>query len=77
MQILHSKRLGTSRLLFVSFLALAPSVGSAQIFEIIDALGDEAGNPLDAPRSIAVDAFRNVYVPGLGIGTSQWQRSRS
>ncbi len=50
--------------LSLAFAVLVPSIGAAQITEIIDATGDGAGNPLDAPAGVAVDGSGNVYVTG-------------
>ena len=41
-----------------------PSTASAQITQIIDSMGDGAGNTLDGPTGIAVDGSGNVYVAG-------------
>lgn len=45
-------------------LGTGQAVGQSVITEIIDAPGDGAANVLDGPIGIAVDAARNVYVPG-------------
>ena len=49
-------------------LAVLPVNVMAQgnIIEIIDASGDGAGNPFEAPRRIRVDGTGNVYVAGSG-----------
>ncbi len=46
--------------------ALGPGKATAQfiVTEIIDATGEGAGNELDHPNGIAVDAAGNVYVSG-------------
>jgi hypothetical protein len=51
-------------LLPAALLWLAPAASAFHITQIIDASGDGAGNPLDAPFGIAVDLSGNVYVSG-------------
>ncbi len=51
-------------ILAVSALASGPAAAQT-ITEIIDATGDGAGNVLNGPRLIAVDAAGNAYVTGF------------
>ena len=59
-----AKLLGISGLSLAFAVFLVPSIGTAQITEIIDFAGDGAGNTLDKPRAIALDGSANVYVAG-------------
>lgn len=47
-------------------LGIAAAAGSAQVVQVIDAAGDGAGNPLDAPLGIAIDGSGTLYVTGRG-----------
>jgi hypothetical protein len=44
--------------------SIAPSLGHAQITQIIDSTGDGGGNTLAGPFGIAVDASGNAFVGG-------------
>jgi len=61
-------RAAIPRLLGTSLVLCALSTGSAAqtITEIIDATGDGAGNTLNTPSGLAVDASGNVFVGGAG-----------
>ncbi len=64
MQHSIAKLIGISGLPLAFAVFLVPSIGTAQITEIIDATGDGAGNALSAASGIAVDGSGNVYVTG-------------
>ncbi|MFT7485276.1 MAG: hypothetical protein ACI9F9_001123, partial [Candidatus Paceibacteria bacterium] len=74
MQHLPSTPAAATRPLIKKFLALPalslatalilPTIGGAQVTEIIDATGDGAGNTLSQPRHVAADDAGNIYVTG-------------
>ncbi len=64
MQQSITKLLGISGLSLASAVVLVPSIGTAQISEIIDATGDGAGNTLGLALRIAVDRSGNNYFGG-------------
>lgn len=46
------------------FVVRSPGTGAQTTAEIMGPAGDGAGNPLDLPGDLAVDAAGNLYVPG-------------
>ena len=58
------KNVMTTVCVSLAFAILVPSIGTAQVTEIIDSTGDGMGNGLDSPTDIAVDGSGNAFVVG-------------
>ncbi|MBL1215817.1 MAG: hypothetical protein HND52_20790 [Ignavibacteriae bacterium] len=54
-----------SALVVTLVLVSIPSIGTAQVTQIIDKFGDGAGNRLNDPLGLALDGSGNIYVSGV------------